>query len=156
MSFKVEEADNEFRVTYGNSVMHFPKHLYYSEHDTWIRVGEFSGIATVGLTDYYRLILGDITSFEIKVVDTDTFVSPTEEIGLVKSDKTELKLFPPVSGKIISRNNAVKQQPDLIQSDNYEKGWLFKMDPSELDTDLRDLCINAKYYVKVLQERIEK
>jgi glycine cleavage system H protein len=156
MSFEVEEADDEFRVTYNNSVMHFPKHLYYSEQDTWIRVGEFSGVATVGLTDYSQSVVGNIRSFEIKVVDTDTVVSPTEEIGSLKSDKTELKLFPPVSGKIISINSVVKQQPDLINSDNYEKGWLFKIDPSDLDSDLRDLCINAKYYVKVLQERIDK
>lgn len=155
MSFEIKEDEDEFRVIYNNSVMHFPKHLYYSEQDTWIRVGGFSGVATVGLTDYSRIIIENITSLEINV-ELNTVVSPTEEIGSLKSNKTELKLFTPVSGKIIAINSAVQNQPAVIKSDAYEKGWLFKIDPSGLDADLRDLCINAKYYVKILQERIEK
>jgi glycine cleavage system H protein len=155
VSFEVEEADDEFKVTYDNFVMHFPKHLYYTENDSWVRLGEFSGVATVGLTDYSRIIIiEDVSSLEFNV-EVNTDVSPKDEIGSIKS-KTELKLFSPISGKIIAINNAVSNQPDLINSDNYERGWLFKIDPSDLDSDLRDLCINAKYYVKVLQERIEK
>lgn len=154
MFFEVEEDEDEFRVNYKNKVMHFPKHLYYTENDSWVRVGEFSGVATVGLTDYSRIIIEDVFSLEFNV-EINTDVSPKDEIGSIKS-KTELKLFPPVSGKIIALNSAVRNQLDLIKSDNYEKGWLFKIHPSSLDSDLRDLCINAKYYVKVLQERIEK
>lgn len=153
MSFDVEEDEDKFSVTYLDLAMHFPKHLYYSEQDTWIRVGEFSGVVTVGLTDYSRIIIGDNISLEINV-DLNTIVSPTEEIGLVKSNKTELRLFPPVSGKIIAINSAVRNQPEMIKLGTYEKGWLFKIDPSDLDSELRDLCINAKYYVKVLQERL--
>ncbi|MFX1520425.1 MAG: glycine cleavage system protein H [Promethearchaeota archaeon] len=154
MAFEVEEADDEFRVTYDNSVMHFPKHLYYTENDSWVRVGEFSGVATVGLTDYSRIIIEDVSSLEFNV-EINTDVSPKDEIGSIKS-KTELKLFPPISGKIIAINSAARNQPDLIRLDNYEKGWLFKINPSELDSELRDLCINAKYYVKVLQERLQE
>jgi len=152
MSFEVEENEDEFRVNYNNNVMYFPKHLYYSEQDLWVRVGEVSGVATVGLTDYSLLLLSEITSLEIKA-DPDTVVSPMEEIGLITSNTTELKIFPPVSGKIIAVNNRVKDQPDVVR-DNYERGWLFKINPSELDSELRDLCINAKYYIKVLQERL--
>ncbi len=152
MSLEVEEDEDEFRVNYNNNVMHFPKHIYYTEQDLWMRVGEVSGIATVGLTDYSLLLLSEITSLEIKT-DPDTVVSPMEEIGFIKSNKTELKIFPPVSGKIIAINSRLKDQPN-VGRDNYERGWLFKISPSELDSELRDLCINAKYYVKVLQERL--
>ncbi len=154
MSLEIEEDEDEFRVIYNNKMMHFPKHLYYSEQDMWARVGGFSGVATVGLTDYPMTLLREITSLEIKV-DPETVVSPMEEIGFIKSNKTELKLFPPVSGKIIAINSKVKDEPDAVR-DNYERGWLFKIHPIELDSELRDLTINAKYYVKVLQERLQK
>ena len=94
--FDVDEDEDTFSVNYYDLAMRFPKHLYYSEQDTWIRVGEFSGVVTVGLTDYSRIIIGDNFSFEINV-DLNAIVSPTKEIGLVKSNKTELRLFPPVS-----------------------------------------------------------
>jgi len=154
MSFEVEEDEDEFRVNYKNKVMHFPKHLYYSEQDMWARVGELSGVATVGLTDYPMTLLKEITSLKIKV-DPETVVSPMEEIGFIKSSKTELKLFPPVSGTIIAINSKVKDEPETVR-DNYERGWLFKINPNELDSELRDLTINAKYYIKVLQERLQK
>ena len=155
MSFQVEEDNSEFRVFYKNAVMHFPKRLYYSEQDAWLRVGEYSLVATVGLTDYVRIILGENIAVEFKM-DLDTVVTPQDEVGSIKSNKTKFKLFPPVSGKIIAINGVIKDQPSLIKSDNYEKGWLFKIDPNDLDADLRDLCINAKYYVKVLKERVEE
>ena len=58
-------------------------------------------------------------------------------------------------GKIIAINSKVKDDLEAVK-DNYERGWLFKINPSELDSELRDLTINAKYYVKVLQERLLK
>jgi len=154
MSLEIEEDEDEFRVIFNNKLMHFPKHLYYTENDSWVRVGGFSGVATIGLTDYSRIIIEDVSSLEFNV-EINIDVSPKDEIGTIKS-KTELKLFPPISGKLIAINNAIRNQPDLIKLDNYEKGWLIKINPSDLDSDLRDLTINAKYYVKVLQERLQK
>jgi glycine cleavage system H lipoate-binding protein len=153
MSFKIEEDDREFRVNYNNTVMHFPKQLYYSEQDMWARVGEFSGVATVGLTDYPMTLLSEITALEIKI-DPETAVSPIEEIGFIKSSETEFRLFPPISGTIIAVNSKVKDDFEAVK-DNYERGWLFKINPSDLNSDLRDLCINARYYIKVLKERLE-
>ena len=152
MSLEIEEDEDEFRVIFNNKQMHFPKHLYYSEQDMWARVGEFSRVATVGMTDYPMTLLREITSLEI-MVEPETVVSPMEEIGFIKSSDFELKLFPPVSGIIIAINNRVKDELDALR-ENYERGWLFKINPSDLDSDLRDLTINAKYYVKVLQERL--
>jgi len=154
MSLEIEEDEDEFRVIFNNKLMHFPKHLYYTENDSWVRVGGFSGVATIGLTDYSRIIIEDVSSLEFNV-EINIDVSPKDEIGTIKS-KTELKLFPPISGKLIAINNAIRNQPDLIKLDNYEKGWLFKINPNELDSELRDLTINAKYYIKVLQERLQK
>jgi glycine cleavage system H protein len=109
-----------------------PKDLrYHTEHE-WIRVE--GKTATLGITHFAQDSLGDIVYLEAPKAGAD--LEAGQEIGEVESTKTTSPIYSPVSGKITAINEALKEQPELINKDPYHDGWIVKIqmnDPSELD-----------------------
>ena len=106
--------------------------LYYSESHEYVRVeGDFGFI---GITDYAQNALGNVVYVDMPEVDDE--VEAGEEFGAVESVKAASDLYSPVSGTIVEVNEALEDQPELINQDAFEN-WIIKVelsDKSELDS----------------------
>ena len=113
--------------------MEIPKELLYTEEHEWILVDDTNSTATIGITDYAQGELGDIVFVELPDANDD--VKQMEAFGSIEAVKAVSDLFSPVSGVIIEVNTLLQDQPELINQDPYDKGWMIKVqlsDPSEL------------------------
>jgi len=113
--------------------MNVPENLKYTKDHEWVRVeGEF---VVVGITDFAQKELGDIVYVD---VDTEGDIIDKEEVfGSVEAVKTVSDLMMPVSGEIVAFNEALEDEPELVNSDSYGDGWMIKVlvsDFTELDS----------------------
>ena len=125
--------------------MNLPAELKYTKDHEWIKIE--GTIATVGITDFAQGELGDIVYVDVDTLD-DT-VEEGEIFGSVEAVKTVSDLFMPLSGEVIKFNEALEDDPELVNSDPYDKGWMIKIeisDPSQV-TDLLD----AETYKELIQ-----
>ncbi|MDZ4199141.1 MAG: glycine cleavage system protein GcvH [Kiritimatiellia bacterium] len=116
--------------------MNIPKDLRYTASHEWVRIKGTT--ATVGITDYAQHQLSDLTFVELPEKDDD--VSASDEVAVVESVKAASDIYAPVSGRILDVNTLVVDEPEIINSDPYGEGWLFKIAltaPEELN-DLLD------------------
>ena len=113
--------------------------LYYSESHEYVRVeGDFGYI---GITDYAQNALGNVVYVDMPDVDDE--VNAGEEFGAVESVKAASDLMSPVTGLVVEVNEALDDQPELVNQDAYEN-WIIKVslsDKSELDN-----LMDAKAY----------
>jgi glycine cleavage system H protein len=113
--------------------------LYYSESHEYVRVEGDYGF--IGITDYAQNALGNVVYVDMPEVDDE--VSAGEEFGAVESVKAASDLMSPVTGVVVEVNEALDDQPELINQDAYEN-WIIKVtlsDKSELDS-----LMDAKAY----------
>lgn len=105
--------------------------LYYAESHEYVRVeGEYGYI---GITDYAQSELGNVVYVDMPEVDDE--VTAGEEFGAVESVKAASDLFSPVSGVVVEVNEALEDQPELVNEDAFAN-WIIKVklsDPSELE-----------------------
>jgi glycine cleavage system H protein len=128
--------------------MSTPEGLKYAKTDEWIKVE--GDEALIGISDYAQEQLSDVVYVELNV-EADDQVAKGDAVATVESVKAAADVNFPVSGKIVAVNEALADNPEVLNSDPYGAGWLVKMtldDPSELD-DLMD----AKAYDAYNQER---
>ena len=120
--------------------MDFPKELKYTKDHEWVRIdGEF---ALVGITEFAQKELGDIVFIDI---DTEGEQLNKEEVfGSVEAVKTVSDLFMPISGEIISFNMQLEDQPELVNSDPYNEGWIIKVKCTAA-AELTDLLDYSEY-----------
>ncbi len=119
--------------------------LYYSESHEYIRVEGDYGF--IGITDYAQHALGNVVYVDMPEVDDE--VSAGEEFGAVESVKAASDLMSPVTGVVIEVNDALEDQPELINQDAYEN-WIIKValsDKSELDN-----LMDAKAYAEFCEK----
>ena len=119
--------------------------LYYSESHEYVRVeGEYGYI---GITDYAQNALGNVVYVDMPEVDDE--VTAGEEFGAVESVKAASDLMSPVSGTVVEVNEALDDQPELVNQDAYAN-WIIKVemsDKSELDS-LMDAAAYATFCEK--------
>ena len=113
--------------------------LRYAESHEWVKIE--GGIATVGITDYAQSQLGNIVYVDMPEVDDA--VSKGAEFGAVESVKAASDLYSPVSGKVVEINEALEDQPELINQDAFEN-WIMKVEVSD-ETEVEDLLDAAAY-----------
>lgn len=125
--------------------MKAPEDLRYQESHEWIKVE--GSIATIGITDYAQDSLGDVVYVELPSVGDDTVAG--ENFGAVESVKAASDLIAPVSGKVVDINDAIDDEPELINEDPYAN-WMIKVEVSDASPIL-DL-MDAKAYLKFCEE----
>lgn len=116
-----------------------PNHLKYAETHEWVYIDE-DGNAVVGITDFAQESLGELMSVTFSDMLGDDVVQG-DEIMSVESVKSASDIFAPISGELIEFNEALEDEPELVNEEPYDGGWLFKIaphDPSELDNLLSD------------------
>ena len=101
-----------------------PGALLYTKDHEWIQLYEDS-TATVGITDYAQESLGDITFVEFPLAGE--FFNMGDTFGVVESVKAASDLYMPLDAEVLEVNDEVDAEPELLNSDPYEKGWLLKI-----------------------------
>lgn len=129
--------------------MNVPRDLRYTTTHEWARFAE--GLLIVGITDFAQEQLSDLTYVELPNVDDK--VVAEDEVAVVESVKAASDVYAPVDGAIVAVNEAVVKNPDVINSDPYGAGWLFKMKPDHPD-DI-DLLMDADQYAELIPESPE-
>lgn len=126
--------------------MNFPTNVKYTKEHEWIRIE--GDIAYVGITDYAQEQLGDIVFVDIP---TEGETLEKEEVfGTIEVVKTISDLFLPVSGEILEQNEALADNPELVNQDPYGEGWLIKIKPNDVN-DVNDL-LDAEAYKALVNE----
>ena len=116
--------------------MNVPTNLKYTKDHEWLRVE--GDVAVIGITDFAQQELGDIVYVEIETVGET--LEKEEVFGSVEAVKTVSDLFMPLSGEVLELNENLDANPELVNTDPYNNGWMVKVkisDQSELD-DLLD------------------
>lgn len=111
-----------------------PDDLFYTEEHEYLKATDEEGVFQVGVTDYAQGELGDIVFLELPSAG-DTF-SRMDTFGTIEAVKAVSDLYAPVTGEIIAANDALDDDPSLVNSDPYGAGWMVRIritDPSELD-----------------------
>ena len=105
----------------------YPEDLKYTAEHEWVKAGE--GPVRVGITDFAQDALGDIVY--VQLPEVGSAVRAGDACGELESTKSVSDLFAPVNGTVTAVNEALADQPDLVNSDPYGEGWL-------LDIELED------------------
>ena len=120
--------------------MSIPAELKYTKDHEWISIE--GDIATVGITHFAQGELGDIVYVDVDTLDET--ITQGEVFGSVEAVKTVSDLFMPLTGEIVAFNEALEDEPELVNKDPYGKGWMIKIEISD-DSQLRDLLDAASY-----------
>ena len=126
--------------------MNFPTNVKYTKEHEWIRLE--GDVAYVGITDYAQEQLGDIVFVDIPT-EGETLAAD-EVFGTIEVVKTISDLFLPVTGEILEQNEALADQPELVNQDPYGEGWLIKIKPAA-DADF-DSLLHAEPYNALINE----
>ena len=103
--------------------MNIPSDLLYTKDHEWIKIE--NGIATVGITDYAQGELGDIIFIELSEIGNS--VQAEDTIGTIEAVKTVADIYSPMNGEISEVNINLEDNPDSINTDPYDSGWIIKL-----------------------------
>ena len=123
-----------------------PQKLQYTKTHEWVKNED--GFLTVGITDHAQTMLGDLVYVELPEVDAN--VEFGQECAVVESVKAAADIYCPVPGEIIEVNDAVIENPALVNQDPYGKGWLFRIKPFDKSGSSPAELLNADEYTKVV------
>ncbi len=118
--------------------------LRYARSHEWARV-EDDGSVTVGISDHAQEALGDVVFVELPEAGAD--LAAGDEAGVVESVKAASDIYAPVAGKVIAVNEALEDSPEIVNSDPYNDGWFFRVQPT--DASELDKLLAAEDYEKV-------
>ena len=110
--------------------MNIPKYLKYTKDHEWVNIDD--NIAIIGITDFAQKELGDIIFVEFPEI-ADQFKSG-DALGTIEAVKTVADIFTPIDGVVSEINTALEGNPELINDDPYEAGWLIKMKNIKIST----------------------
>lgn len=119
-----------------------PGDLLYTEEHEYLKATDDEGVYIVGVTDYAQGELGDVVFVELP--DVGASFAKMDTFGTIEAVKAVSDLFSPVSGQIVAVNEALGDDPSLVNADPYGAGWMIKLkvaDPADLDA----LLDAAKY-----------
>ncbi|MFC7329991.1 glycine cleavage system protein GcvH [Marinactinospora rubrisoli] len=112
--------------------MSVPAELGYTSEHEWVAINE--GVATIGITAFAAEALGDIVFVEPPEVGST--VTAGEPCGEVESTKSVSEIYAPVNGEVVDVNRTAVEEPELVGTDPYGQGWLFKVELADEPADL--------------------
>ena len=111
--------------------MNVPQDLHYTAEHEWVRVNDNSSRVRVGITDFAQDALGDVVYVDLPAAGTT--VAASESVGELESTKSVSEMYAPVSGTVVSVNEALTDNPQLLNEDPYGDGWLCEIEMSNAD-----------------------
>lgn len=124
-----------------------PEDLKYTSSHEWVRTNS-DGTVTVGITDHAQELLGDLVFVELP--EEGAVMSAGEQCTVVESVKAASDVYIPVDGEVIAINSALEDEPELVNSDPFDAGWLFKLQPS--DASQLEKLFDADAYLASLDD----
>lgn len=124
-----------------------PSELKYATSHEWVR-NEGDGTVTVGITEHAQGLLGDMVFVELPDVDDE--ISTGDDVAVAESVKAASDIYAPISGTVVEVNEELEDSPELVNSDAFGDGWLFKVkvdDASELEN-----LLDAEGYANSIDE----
>lgn len=124
-----------------------PSELKYATSHEWVR-NEGNGIVTVGITEHAQELLGDMVFVELP--DVGDSVSTGDDVAVAESVKAASDIYAPVTGEVVEVNEDLEDSPELVNSDAFGEGWMFKVkveDMSELES-----LLDAEGYANSIDE----
>ena len=101
----------------------------YTKDHEWVRLD--GDIATIGITDHAQEALGDIVFLELPAVDRE--VTDGEACAVVESVKAASDVYAPLAGKVVEINDAIVEEPALVNGDPTGEAWFFKLELADVD-----------------------
>ncbi|MHA1917964.1 MAG: glycine cleavage system protein GcvH [Candidatus Ranarchaeia archaeon] len=127
--------------------------VYYSKTHEWFKVD--GDKVVVGLDDVAQQLMGEITFIEVTgesgAIEVGTTLSAKDKIGEMESHKAVEDVFTHISGKVVAINGELSDFPNKVNEDPYGEGWMLKIEPTNLEEDLKKL-MKAEDYAKTLNE----
>ena len=124
-----------------------PSELKYATSHEWVRK-EDDGTVTVGITEHAQGLLGDMVFVELPEVGDN--ISTGDDVAVAESVKAASDIYAPISGEVLEVNEELEDSPELLNSDAFGEGWLFKVklaDAAELDA-----LLDAEGYANSIDE----
>ena len=120
--------------------MNFPENLKYTKEHEWVSIE--GDVATIGITEFAQIELGDIVFVEIETEGEN--LNQNEVFGTIEAVKTVSDLFMPITGEIIAINADLEDAPESVNESPYENGWMVKIKASDL-SQIDDLMDASAY-----------
>jgi glycine cleavage system H protein len=124
----------------------YPENYLYSREHEWVRVDE--DVCVLGITEFAQEELGEVVYVELPEVGQ--IFDAGDEIGTIESVKAVAEVYTPVAGEIVEVNEAVADDPEMLNDDPHKDGWLVKLQFSS-DNDLKEL-MNAEEYARFIED----
>lgn len=122
-----------------------PNELKYSKEHEWLRK-EADGSYSVGITEHAQELLGDMVFVDLPEVGST--VKAGDDCAVAESVKAASDIYAPIGGKIVAVNEALEDSPELLNSEPYGDGWIFKIEASD-ESEVAAL-LNAEAYQALL------
>ncbi|MCC2604727.1 glycine cleavage system protein GcvH [Planctobacterium marinum] len=124
-----------------------PAELRYATTHEWVRP-EGNGVFTVGITEHAQELLGDMVFVDLPDVGDE--VSTGDDVAVAESVKAASDVYAPISGEIVAVNEDLEDSPELVNSDPYGDGWLYKI-KAEDEAEVENL-MDAEGYEASIDE----
>ena len=124
-----------------------PSELKYATSHEWVRI-ESDGIVTIGISEHAQDLLGDMVFVELP--DVGDNISTGDDVAVAESVKAASDIYAPVSGEVVAVNEDLEDSPELLNSDAFGDGWLFKVKLS--DSAELDALLDAEGYANSIDE----
>jgi glycine cleavage system H protein len=108
-------------------ILRIPQGIYFNKNHTWTHLGE-SGAAKVGLDDFLQHVIGNVRLTNLK--NQGESIKKGELLAEVKQGRKVLKVYSPISGEVLEINSTLTENPEIINSDPYDQGWIYQIKPS--------------------------
>ncbi|MEA3355174.1 MAG: glycine cleavage system protein GcvH [Patescibacteria group bacterium] len=119
-----------------------PKELFYTKEHEWVKINQDTAI--LGVTDHAQELLTDLVFVELPKIGQE--IKQDKSFAIVESVKSVSDVYAPISGKIIEINQALNDEPGLINQDAFNKGWIAKIKISNKKE--LDKLMNSKKYTE--------
>ena len=114
--------------TLSAGILRIPQGLFYNKYHTWTHMDE-SGVARIGLDDFLQHITGRVKFTQLK--NPDEIINKGDLLTQIDQDDKQLKIFSPISGRILDSNSTLNENPGIFNEDPYKRGWIYKIKPSD-------------------------
>jgi glycine cleavage system H protein len=125
-----------------------PTELKYASSHEWLR-SEGDGVYTVGITEHAQDLLGDMVFVELP--DVGDTVAQGDDVAVAESVKAASDIYSPIAGEILAVNDALTDSPELVNSEPYAAGWMFKIKASD-ESEVAALLDAAGYKSAIDEE----
>jgi len=143
-------VSNDFiEMTYDKFIFRVKNSYLYHPDECWVK--RDGDLVTVGVTDFFQKTIGDVIFIELPGAGTE--LTKGDEAGMMETIKVNVTVVSPVSGTIKEVNSGLGDNPQWVNTEPYGEGWLFKMAPSDWETDKKEL-MEAQAYFTRMKEKI--